>query len=310
MVSSYREEILAHPDAIEIPLAVIGDGCARVAVVAGRIVGFSIVLPRADGLAELDGLFVKPELMGRGVGHALMEDAFSIARDQGVQRIEVTSNPRAVGFYERIGFVADGLAPTRFGPALRMHLELGINQSAALRVRAPRAALETERLRLLPNHVLHSEALRLSGAAFTERFGLAVAAGLTDFLQPASRDTAVAMEWDSFLIVLRADPTLIGFCACRKFPDAAGAVEIAYSIAPDFQGRGLATEAARAMTESSLGRTDLTTVCAHTMPEKNASTCVLAKCGFQMAGEIIHPEDGRVWRWEKMARARIAAVEE
>jgi len=125
MVSKYREQILAHPDAIELPLQVIIDGCARVAVDAdGRIVGFSIVLPAADRLAELDGLFVEPEFTRRGVGRALLEDAFSIARAQGVRRIEVTSNLEAVGFYEKIGFVGDGPVATRFASALRMHIDL------------------------------------------------------------------------------------------------------------------------------------------------------------------------------------------
>ena len=90
----------------------------------GRILSFTIVLPLAEGMAELDGIFVEPEFMKRGVGRALLQDAFSMARAQGVRRIEVTSNPRAVGFYEKIGFVADGPVPTRFGPALRMHVEI------------------------------------------------------------------------------------------------------------------------------------------------------------------------------------------
>jgi ribosomal protein S18 acetylase RimI-like enzyme len=124
MVSNYREQILAHPDAIEIPLKAVADGNARVAVAGGRILGFSIVLPLADGLAELDGLFVEPEFMRRGLGRALLEDAFAMARNHGVRRIEVTSNREAVGFYERIGFVADGPAPTRFGPAVRMHIDV------------------------------------------------------------------------------------------------------------------------------------------------------------------------------------------
>ena len=117
-------QILAHPDAVEIPLAVVAEGRARVAMADGRILGSTIVLPLADGVAELDGIFVEPEFMRRGVGWALLHDAFSMAREQGVRRIEVTSNPRAVGFYEKIGFVADGPVPTRFGPALRMHVEL------------------------------------------------------------------------------------------------------------------------------------------------------------------------------------------
>ncbi len=38
---------------------------------------------------------------------------------------------------------------------------------------------------------------------------------------------------------------------------------------------------------------------AHTRPEANASTRVLRKCGFVHIGEIIDPEDGPVWRWER-----------
>lgn len=37
---------------------------------------------------------------------------------------------------------------------------------------------------------------------------------------------------------------------------------------------------------------------AHTLPEHNASTKVLAKCGFKFIEEITHPEDGLIWRWE------------
>ena len=43
----------------------------------------------------------------------------------GVQRIEVTGNDHALAFYQRAGFVIDGVAQTRFGPATRMHLDVG-----------------------------------------------------------------------------------------------------------------------------------------------------------------------------------------
>ncbi len=38
---------------------------------------------------------------------------------------------------------------------------------------------------------------------------------------------------------------------------------------------------------------------AHTCPEPNASTRVLTKCGFRRVGEVMDPDDGLVWRWEK-----------
>ena len=41
---------------------------------------------------------------------------------------------------------------------------------------------------------------------------------------------------------------------------------------------------------------------AHTRPEANASTRVLAKCGFVLIGPVVDPEDGPVWRWERNAQ--------
>lgn len=42
-------------------------------------------------------------------------------------------------------------------------------------------------------------------------------------------------------------------------------------------------------------------VTAQTLPERNASTAVLEKLGFVLAGTISHPEDGPVWEWRATA---------
>ncbi len=42
---------------------------------------------------------------------------------------------------------------------------------------------------------------------------------------------------------------------------------------------------------------------AHTLPAPNASTRVLAKCGFERTGEVEDPEDGLVWRWERSKKS-------
>jgi RimJ/RimL family protein N-acetyltransferase len=51
------------------------------------------------------------------------------------------------------------------------------------------------------------------------------------------------------------------------------------------------------------GISEVRVVRAHTLPEENASTRVLAKCGFRQVGEMVDPEDGLVWRWEKRRAA-------
>jgi [ribosomal protein S5]-alanine N-acetyltransferase len=40
---------------------------------------------------------------------------------------------------------------------------------------------------------------------------------------------------------------------------------------------------------------------AHTRPTPNASTPVLTKCWFARVGDVVDPEDGPVWRWERAA---------
>lgn len=120
----YREQLAAHPDAIELPQAFIDNRWVRVAVdVDDTPIGFSAVIPGNGPVHELDGLFVEPQHMSSGVGRALIEDAAARASAQGAEALEVTVGP-AQGFYERVGFNLIGTAQTRFGPAVRMRRDL------------------------------------------------------------------------------------------------------------------------------------------------------------------------------------------
>jgi GNAT superfamily N-acetyltransferase len=120
----YREQLAAEPGAIELPAEQIEAGLVRVAELDGLPVGFTVLLEPADGACELDGLFVEPEHMRRGIGRQLVEDVARIARSNGARRIDVVANQQALEFYGRVGFVVVGEAQTRFGPAPRMSLSL------------------------------------------------------------------------------------------------------------------------------------------------------------------------------------------
>ena len=102
-----------------------------------------------------------------------------------------------------------------------------------------------------------------------------------------------------FSIVHRGSETIVGKCGFTGPPTADQVVEIAYGIAPEHQGKGYATEAANALVEFAFSSGRVQVVRAHTLPERNASTRVLTKCGLRNLGEVIDPEDGVVWRWEK-----------
>jgi GNAT superfamily N-acetyltransferase len=125
----YRQLLATHPDAIELPQAFVDNRWVRVAVEAGdEPVGFSVLIPGDDGVHELDGLFVDPVHMRRGVGRGLVEDALALAAESGASCLEVTAGP-ARRFYEGVGFRKIGDAQTRFGPAVRLQLALqSINQ--------------------------------------------------------------------------------------------------------------------------------------------------------------------------------------
>jgi [ribosomal protein S5]-alanine N-acetyltransferase len=100
-----------------------------------------------------------------------------------------------------------------------------------------------------------------------------------------------------FRMVHRNGGKVVGTCAF-KGPPINGIVEIAYGVEPEEQGKGYATEAARALVAYAFQSDAVRVVRAHTLPQKNASTQVLAKCGFQRVGDVIDPEDGPVWRFE------------
>ena len=118
-LEEYREQLEANPDAIELPAEQIEHGQVIVAELDDRVAGFAVVLAEG-GKAELDGLFVEPELWRRGVGAALVEAATHEARGKGLSLLTVVANPSAKEFYERCGFAAEGETETRFGPALKM----------------------------------------------------------------------------------------------------------------------------------------------------------------------------------------------
>jgi RimJ/RimL family protein N-acetyltransferase len=101
-----------------------------------------------------------------------------------------------------------------------------------------------------------------------------------------------------FAVVQRTSGAVVGMCAYKGPPGADRTVEIAYGINPQYQGRGYATEVARALVGLAFGNGGVAIVCAHTRPEESASTHVLTKCGFEFIGEVMDPEDGLVWRWE------------
>ncbi|MEZ5977184.1 MAG: GNAT family N-acetyltransferase [Planctomycetota bacterium] len=171
------------------------------------------------------------------------------------------------------------------------------------------ATIATERFELVPFAPEHLLALLESEEAFAIAFGVQPAPGLREFfasvdVSPAwVEDLRAARHADPFVhgfaIVERGSGLAVGTVGFKGRPDPDGVVELAYAVVRSLEGRGIATEAARAATAFALARADVHRVRAHTLPERGASTRVLEKCGFAFAGPVDDHHDGPVWRFER-----------
>jgi GNAT superfamily N-acetyltransferase len=119
-----RDALLANPDAISLPIEQIAAGRVFVAEHDGVVAGFAAVVPRPDGGAELDALFVEPHLWKRGIGRRLVDHTAEIARASAASFLHVIGNPHAEGFYVSCGFGVTGTVVTRFGVGLTMRRPL------------------------------------------------------------------------------------------------------------------------------------------------------------------------------------------
>lgn len=169
--------------------------------------------------------------------------------------------------------------------------------------------MSTPDIELRPYAAEHLLAMLESEAAFQNGFGFAAAPGLRDFYFSGDvspkwleqlRNSKGSDPWTlGFAVVNPALGQVIGSAGFKGAPDAEGMVEVAYGIAPGWQGKGCATQALKKLMAFAASDERVRVLRAHTLPEYNASTRVLTKNGFTKLGEVIDPEDGRVWRWER-----------
>ena len=118
-----RGNLLAHPGYLILGPEGLAGGRTHVAEQDGSVIGFATWAGTA-GTVELEDLFVDPAYRRRGIAAALVSRIAGILRARGAERLEVTANPHALGFYRAAGFIECGVAETDFGAAPRMVLVL------------------------------------------------------------------------------------------------------------------------------------------------------------------------------------------
>jgi RimJ/RimL family protein N-acetyltransferase len=156
-------------------------------------------------------------------------------------------------------------------------------------------------VRVEPAKVEWLEALQRGDEAFSAEFGIPVVPEWAQFPEiiPYSLEaqrSGVPAEWGTHLFFDETDGALVGNGGW-KGPPVDGEAELGYAVAPDRQGRGIATSVVRELVGRA-GAAGVRTVLAHTLPEPSASTTVLERCGFTRTGSTTEPGVGTVWRWE------------
>ena len=78
---------------------------------AGDEIAGCCALIMTGSLAEVEHMWIKPDQMGRGVGRALFDHARRRAEEHGARELELSADPNAEGFYERMGAERVGDVP-------------------------------------------------------------------------------------------------------------------------------------------------------------------------------------------------------
>ena len=103
-------------------------------------------------------------------------------------------------------------------------------------------------------------------------------------------------EFELAITLLRGGP-VIGSCGIRRKPENDWEAEIGYELAPEYWGRGYATEAARAIVDFGFRELELHRIWAWCIADNAASVRVLEKVGLQLEGRLREKRNfkGRWW---------------
>lgn len=149
--------------------------------------------------------------------------------------------------------------------------------------------ITTERLRLIPASVKSMEA-EMESSHHLAKF---LNTRLPEAWPPPLNDEAsqrwmldylhkhAASRWGMWYVTLKTKPSqLVGNCGFKGSP-VRGAVEIGYSIAPEYQRQGYASEAVGGLLGFAFADAAVRRVLAETFPDLLPSIGVLRKCGFR-----------------------------
>jgi predicted GNAT family N-acyltransferase len=107
-----RNRVLRLPLGLTLSEADLSGEDAQIHMLAvdgtGRLVACALMVIAGDGTARLRHVAVEEASRGRGIGAGLMASAEETARARGIRKIILHARVYARGFYERLGYRAEG----------------------------------------------------------------------------------------------------------------------------------------------------------------------------------------------------------
>lgn len=85
----------------------ISSRSVSVAQVDSSIVGVSVIIPHCTG-CEIDGFWIDPKQIGKGIGRKFFDYTLSLAAKKGYSTATIVSDPNAASFYAKMGAVQVG----------------------------------------------------------------------------------------------------------------------------------------------------------------------------------------------------------
>jgi len=110
--------------------------------------------------------------------------------------------------------------------------------------------------------------------------------------------------WVQLSLVDRSTGDLVGDVGLSPAPGEPGVVKVGYTVAPEFQCRGYATEAVRALVDYAFEHLGASVVRIYADGDNVASHRVAEKAGFRLIERFEHREGSEVWfgvRYERRA---------
>lgn len=154
---------------------------------------------------------------------------------------------------------------------------------------------ETERVRIKPTSERDAEFIYelMNTPKFIQYIGdreISSATSAKDYIKTKMLPQLQRLGYSNYTIFQKSDNTKIGTCGLYDREGLDG-IDIGFAFLPQYEGRGLAYEAANRLKKAAFEEFEIEEIKAITSKENISSQRLLEKLGLEMAGFISLPDD-------------------